>query len=264
MPTVDLKLTDKPVLVCASSSGLGKATALCFARERANVMLASKDEAKLAAAADDIRKQTGRAARFVPTDVTKPDEITRLVDETVKAFGGIYTLVTNSGGPPAGTFDAFDDAAWQSAYDLLLASTVRTVRAALPHLRASSGRILSVTSSGVKAPIENLILSNVFRAGVRSLCKTLATELAKDGVLVNVLSPGRIQTDRLVQLDGIKAQKLGKSVDEVKAAEIKNIPLGRYGAPEEFGAVAAFLGSPANTYVTGQTVLIDGGMVRAL
>lgn len=260
---MNLGLTDKSVIVCASSAGLGKATALEYAREGARVMLCSRREAELQRAAADIKAATGHAPHYAVVDVTKPADITRLIDDTVKAFGGVFALVNNSGGPPAGTFDQFDDAAWQNAYELNLLSYIRTIRAALPHLRKASGRIVNFTSSSVKSPLDNLILSNTFRTGVMGLTKTLASELGHDGILVNVLGPGRIQTDRIEQLDGMRAKKSGVSIDQIRTDTSKTIPLGRYGTPDEYAKIAVFLGSPGNTYITGQTLLVDGGMVKA-
>ena len=260
---MNLGLTDKPVIVCASSAGLGKATALEFSREGARVMLCSRRLAELQRAAAEIKAETGNEPAFTVVDVTKPDDITRLVAATVAAFGGVFALVNNSGGPPAGTFDQFDDAAWQNAFELNLLSYIRTTRAALPHLRKASGRIVNFTSSSVKSPIENLILSNTFRTGVLGLTKTLASELGRDGILVNVLGPGRIQTERIEQLDKIRATKLNSTVEQVRTDTAKSIPLGRYGTPDEYARMAVFLGSPANTYITGQTILVDGGMVKA-
>ena len=261
---MDLHLTNRPVIVCASSAGLGKATALEFAREGARVMLCSRREAELERAAADIKMATGHEPAFTVVDVTKPADITRLVDATVAAFGGIFALVNNSGGPPAGTFDAFDDAAWQNAFELNLLAYVRTIRATLPHMRqGGGGRIVNFTSSSVKSPLDNLILSNTFRTGVLGLSKTLASELGKDGILINVLGPGRIQTERIEQLDSIRATKTGVSVEQIRTDTAKTIPLGRYGRPDEYAKLAVFLASPANTYITGQTMLVDGGMVKA-
>jgi 3-oxoacyl-[acyl-carrier protein] reductase len=261
---MNLHLNDKPVIVCASSAGLGKAAALEFAREGANVMLCGRREAELQRGVAEIKTATGRDARHTVADLTKAEDIARLVEATVAAFGGVFALVNNSGGPPAGTFDLFDDAAWQKAFELNLLSYVRTIRAVLPHLRRSGGgRIVNFTSSSVKSPIENLILSNTFRTGVLGLTKTLAAELGKDGILVNVVGPGRIQTDRIEHLDQLNAQKSGQTIEQVRAAAFKTIPLGRYGEPEEMARLTVFLASPANSYLTGQTILVDGGMVRA-
>jgi 3-oxoacyl-[acyl-carrier protein] reductase len=261
---MNLQLTDKSVIVCASSAGLGRAAALEFAREGARVMLCGRREGELKQAAAAIATETGREPKFIAADLTKPADIARLVDATVAAFGGVFTLVNNSGGPPAGTFDQFDDAAWQAAFELNLLSYVRTIRAVLPHLRkGGGGRIVNYTSSSVKSPLDNLILSNTFRMGVLGLTKTLAGELGRDNILINVLGPGRIQTDRIEQLDALRAKKSGASVEQVRADTFKTIPLGRYGTPEEFAKLTVFLGSPANTYLTGQTILVDGGMVKA-
>jgi 3-oxoacyl-[acyl-carrier protein] reductase len=261
---MNLGLTDKSVIVCASSTGLGKAAALEFAREGAHVMLASRREAELAAAAAQITAATGRKVLYTVADVTLPEDITRLVDATVAAYGGVFALVNNSGGPPAGTFEQFDDAAWQKAFELNLLSYIRTIRAVVPHMRmGGGGRIVNYTSSSIKAPLENMILSNTFRTGVLGLTKTLSGELGRDGILVNVLGPGRIQTDRITHLDGIRASKTGLSLDAVKAESVKAIPLGRYGDPEEFARATVFLCSAANTYVTGQAILVDGGMSKA-
>ena len=260
---MNLGLTDKPVIVCASSAGLGKATALEFAREGAHVMLCARRQVELQRAAGEIKEATGNEPGFTIVDLTKPADINRLIEATVAAFGGIFALVNNSGGPAAGTFDHFDDAAWQSAFELNLLSYIRTTRAALPHLRKTGGRIVNFTSTSVKSPIENLILSNTFRTGVMGLTKTLAGELGSDGILVNVLGPGRIQTDRIEHLDKLRATKLNSTVEQVRTDNAKTIPIGRYGTPDEYARMAVFLASPANTYITGQTILVDGGMVKA-
>ena len=261
---MDLNLTDIPVLVCASSAGLGKAAALEFAREGANVMVCGRREAELQGVVAEIKAATGRDARYTVADLTQPEQITGVVDATVAAFGGLYTLVNNGGGPPAGPFDAFDDAAWISAFDLTLLSFIRTIRAALPHMRQrGGGRIVNFTSSSFKSPIENLILSNTFRMGVLGMTKTLAGEVGKDGILANVLGPGRIQTDRITQLDTMRATKAGKTMEDIRTETARTIPVGRYGVPDEMAKLAVFLGSPANTYITGQAMLVDGGMVKS-
>jgi len=262
---MDLGLKDKGVIVMASSSGLGKAIATEFAREQAKVMLFSPFADQLEEAQADIKAETGSAPEIFVGDITKSEDIKELVATTVEKFGGIYALVNNTGGPPAGTFDAFDDETWQKAYELTLLSYIRAIREVLPHMRkAGAGRILCSTSSSIKAVLDNLILSNTFRAGVVGLAKTLSQELGKDGILVNVIAPGRIGTARIDQLDKIRADKAGISVDQLQQNTFKTIPLGRYGDPAEYGKLSAFLCSEANTYITGQSVLVDGGLVKAI
>ena len=174
-------------------------------------------------------------------------------------------LISNAGGPPAGSFDVVSDEDWRGAFELNLMSVVRLVREALPHMRERGfGRIVNVASSSIKQPIEGLILSNTFRAGAAGLAKSLSFELAPDGILVNTLGPGRISTERSAGFDAAQAERMGVSVEEVRGGAEERIPLGRYGTPEEFARVAVFLASPANSYVTGQAILVDGGMVRAL
>jgi 3-oxoacyl-[acyl-carrier protein] reductase len=260
---MNLGLKDKSVLVMASSAGLGKATALEFAFEGANVMLFSRAEASLRDTQAEILELTGIKPAFTVGDVTNPDDIKRVVENTTEKFGPVFALVNNAGGPPAGTFDDFSDAAWQKAYELNLLSYIRTIRAVLPSMREfGAGRIVNYTSSSVKQVLENLILSNTFRMGVMGLTKTLSQELGKDNILVNVMGPGRIETARIQQLDQIRAAKDGISMEQVYQNIIKNIPLGRYGTPEEFARLAVFLCSEANTYITGQTMLVDGGMTK--
>lgn len=260
---MNLGLTAKPVIVFASSAGLGKGIALEFAREGAKVMLCSRRESELQRAADAITAATGNTPHYTVADVTRPEDITRVVEATVASFGGVFALINNSGGPPAGTFGQFDDAAWQGAFELTLLSYVRTVRAVLPHFRrGGGGRVVNLTSASVRSPIENLILSNTFRTGVVGLTKSLAGELGREGILLNVLGPGRIDTDRVAHLDGTRAAQTGLTLEQVRAEACKAIPLGRYGTPAEFAQLAVFLASPANTYVTGQTLLVDGGMTK--
>lgn len=261
---MDLGLKNKSVLVMASSAGLGKAAALEFSKEGANVMLFSPFEQELKEAQAEIKAATGLEPAITVGDITNYDDIKRVVKNTVDAFGPIFALVNNAGGPPAGTFDNFADETWQKAYELNLLSYIRTIREVLPSMReAGQGRIVNYTSSSVKQVLENLILSNTFRMGVMGLTKTLSQELGKDNILVNVMGPGRIGTARIQQLDAIRAQKSNITVEDVYNNTIKTIPLGRYGDPSEYAKLTVFLCSEANTYITGQTMLVDGGMTKA-
>jgi 3-oxoacyl-[acyl-carrier protein] reductase len=258
---MDLGLTGKVAMVAGASRGLGFAVAQALAREGAKVSIASHDEAAIRTAADAL----GSGTLATVADVRSADAIARWAQRTGDAFGGIDLLFTNSGGPPAGLALSFDDRAWQDAVDLLLFSTLRMIRAAVPSMQArGGGAILVSTSSSVKEPIPNLGLSTVIRASVSALAKTLALELAASHIRVNQIVPGRIDTDRVRQLDQINAQKQGITPEEAKAKAIGAIPMARYGETEEFGRVGAFLLSPAAAYMTGATVQVDGGLIRSV
>ncbi|CAM4412058.1 SDR family oxidoreductase [Paenibacillus typhae] len=262
---MDLGLAGKSVFVAAASKGLGLATALEFAREGAKVTIASRSQLQLEAAAQRIEAESGAEVAVVEMDVTDPEAVREAIAAAAGWAGGIDVLVTNAGGPPGGGFSDMAESDWAGGFELTLMSTVRLIREALPFLRAAGGgRIVTISSASIKQPIDGLILSNVFRAGVQALNKSLAAELAPDGILINTLAPGRISTDRLAQLDSKRAEAQGRALEEIQQASLKNIPLGRAGTPEEFGKAAVFLGSFANTYITGQALLIDGGAVRSL
>ena len=262
---MDLGLQGKAALVMAASKGLGRAVATELAREGAHVVVSSRDQDTLAQTAAEIKVETGAQVEHRAADLTRAEDVRELVSHVTDRFGGVDVLVNNTGGPPAGTFDDFDDEGWQAAFELVLLSLIRTVRGVLPSMRErGGGRIVNIASSSIKQPIENLILSNTFRAGIAGLAKSLAAELAPDGILVNTIGPGRISTARSQSMDAARAETLGVSVEEVRGQVASQIPLGRYGTPEELARVAAFLASPANSYVTGQAILVDGGMVRAL
>jgi 3-oxoacyl-[acyl-carrier protein] reductase len=198
-------------------------------------------------------------------DARDSTSILNWVAATVSRFGRVDGLVVNAGGPPAGGFDDFDDAAWQAAFDLTMMSSVRMIRAVLPQFRAQGGgSILAVTSSSVKEPIDILLLSNVMRSGVVSLLKSLSRELASEHIRVNNLVPGRILTDRVKSLDAIGAKNNGRSVAEQQAMQEEQIPWGRYGTIEEFGRAGAFLLSDAASYITGETLIVDGGAMKTV
>lgn len=261
---MDLGLTGKVVLVPASSQGLGRAVALAFAREGAKVAMCSRNGTAIEAAAEEVRRY-GSDVLAVQADLRNPGDIAGFVQTSVECFGGIDVLVTNAGGPPAGTFGQFNDDDWHTAYTLTLMSAVRLIRAALPSMRnRGGGRILLMTSSSVKQPIPNLILSNVFRSGVAALGKSLADELAGENIRVNSIVPGRIATDRLEELDRANAERLGVDIAAVRSAVMKQIPMGRYGDPDEFADAAVFLASDRAGYITGATLQVDGGMIRSL
>jgi 3-oxoacyl-[acyl-carrier protein] reductase len=262
---MDLGLKGKVALVAGASKGLGFAVAHALAADGATVSISSRDEASIADAAKRIESTTGSKVMSMAVDVRDKAAIDRWVAETASRFGGIDALMTNSGGPPAGSAVDFDDQAWQDAAELLLFSTIRMIRAAVPHMeKRGGGAILVSTSSSVKEPIQNLGLSTVLRASVSALAKTLALELAGDRIRVNQIIPGRIDTDRVKQLDEIAAKKQGIGVADAKAKSEAAIPMGRYGDAQEYGKVAAFLLSDAAAYMTGATVQVDGGLIRSV
>jgi 3-oxoacyl-[acyl-carrier protein] reductase len=261
---MDLGLKGKVAMVAGASRGLGYAVAEALAREGASVSISSSNQASI----DDAAKKLshfGGSVLATEVDVRNPDRIAAWAEKTVKNLGGVDLLMTNSGGPPAGATLSFDDAAWQNAIDLLLFSAIRMVRAAVPSMKQrGGGAILMSTSSSVKEPIANLALSNVTRAAVSALAKTLSLELAPDKIRVNQLIPGRIDTVRVRQLDEIAAKRQGITPEQAKAKSLAAIPMGRYGEIDEFGRAAAFLLSDAAAYITGATLQVDGGLVKGV
>jgi len=262
---MDLGLKNKVALVAGASKGLGFAVARALAAEGASVSISSRDENAITAAGKRIEQETGSRVLAMAVDVRQKDAIDRWIARAADTFGGIDALMTNSGGPPAGAAVSFDDQAWHDAAELLLFSTIRMVRGAVPLMQArGGGAILVSTSSSVKEPIPNLGLSTVLRASVSALAKTLALELAASKIRVNQIIPGRIDTDRLRQLDQIAATKQNISAEDAKRKSLAAIPTGRYGEIEEYGRVAAFLLSPAASYMTGATVQVDGGLIKSV
>lgn len=261
---MDLNLQGKVALVIASSQGLGKAVAAQLVQEGASVMLTSRNEDKLKSVKEELAGLEKGKVAYYAADITKPEEIKGLVRATQVAFGKIDILINNAGGPPGGTFEQLNDEEWQKAFELNLLSYIRIIREVLPDLKKEGGRIVNLASSSIKMPIPGLILSNTFRLGIVGLAKSLAEELAAYNILVNTVAPGRIATDRITYLDELKAKKTGLTREEIEEQSKKQIPLGRYGEPEEFAKVVTFLVSDASSYITGSSLLIDGGMVKSI
>ena len=261
---MDLGLKGKVAMVAGASRGLGFAVAEALAREGAMVSMSSSNLASIDDAAKRV-SSSGSTVLGTVVDVRNGDHIAAWAQKTVERFGGIDLLFTNGGGPPSGAAVSFDDAAWQNAVDLLLFSALRMVRAAVPSMRQrGGGAILMSTSASVKEPIPNLGLSTVLRASVSALSKTLALELAADKIRVNQIIPGRIDTDRVKQLDEIAGKKQGITAEQARAKSVGTIPMGRYGEAREYGRVAAFILSDAAAYMTGSTVQVDGGLIRSV
>lgn len=258
---MDLKLNGKVALVTAASKGLGKATAQQFAREGAKIAICARSELIDKAAAEiEGDDQDVLALR---ADVTRQEDIERVINATVEKFGGLDILVTNAGGPPAGTFDDIDLTAWEASVNLTLLSTVRLIKFALPHLRQSiAPAILTITSSSTKQPAQNLVLSNSIRLAVIGLTKTLSQELGSDNIRVNSILPGWTYTERVEQLITARTAKSGKTPEAEIAAVNATVPLGRMGTPEEFANVAVFLCSPAASFVNGVMLQVDGGLCQ--
>lgn len=263
---MNLELHGRSALVTAASRGLGLATAIELATEGARVMICGRDVKRL----DEARSLIGNAVPDAEiaaetADVSLPADVARLVDAAVGAFGGIDLLVTNAGGPPAGQFDALMPENWQRAVDVTLLSVVSLVRQALPHLRRSSAAsVLTITSFSAKQPVPNLLLSNVLRPAVLGLTKSLSQELGPEGIRFNSILPGYTRTERLEEIFSFRAAQAGTTPDEEAAKVVADIPLRRLGEPAEFGRVAAFLLSPAASYVNGVMLQVDGGRYQGL
>ncbi|WP_058306669.1 SDR family oxidoreductase [Gracilibacillus massiliensis] len=257
---MDLGVKGKKVLVTAASKGLGKACAKAYAKEGAQVYIASRNKQQLEEAAQEIIEESGNnQVSSIVCDLTKAEDI----KEMITRIGTIDILINNSGGPPAGKFDDFNDDDWQHAFELLLMNIIRTVRVVTPGMRAQQfGRIVNITSSSMKQALDGLLLSNTFRPAIVGLSKSLSQELASDNILINSVGPGTMETDRI--RDIFKQQASTESVEErlVKAGE--DVPIGRIGQPDEFAKAILFLGSEANTYITGQTLIVDGGAMKTL
>ncbi|MDT0351617.1 SDR family oxidoreductase [Pseudonocardia charpentierae] len=255
---MDLRLTGRRALVLGSTGGLGLAVATALAHEDARVVLCGRRGERARELAADLPGAAGLAV-----DLTR-DGVDGLVADAEAAVGPLDIVVLNSGGPPPGGAVGLSTDAVRAAVETLLLRQVELVAAVLPGMRSRGwGRILAIGSSGVQAPLPGLVLSNIGRAGLAGYLKTLASEVAADGVTVNMLLPGRFDTDRSTAIDGGRAEREGMSLEEVRDESQRSIPVGRYGDPAEFGAVAAFLCSGPASYLTGEQVRCDGGYVAS-
>ncbi len=262
---MDLGIKNKIALVTAASRGLGKAVAQELAQEGCQLAICSRGQESINRAAEHIRQSTGAEVLAVAADLTEAEPIHQFVAETMKKLGGVDILFANAGGPPPGQFVQLSDEQWMSAVNLNLMSVVRLCREVLPAMQQKHwGRILIDTSFTVKQPLENLILSNSIRAGVVGLAKTLSNEVAPDGITVNCLCPGWIQTERVDQLLNDRAKRGNMSFDDAARTITVTIPMGRIGRPDELAAAAAFLLSERASYITGVALAVDGGIIKGI
>jgi 3-oxoacyl-[acyl-carrier protein] reductase len=261
---MDLALRSRVAFVAAASKGLGRAVAEALTAEGAAVAICARGQAALDETAAAIRGRGGRV-HAVQADVVSPEALTRAIDDAARALGPIDILVTNSGGPPAGKFETLSADQWDHAARVLLTSAVTAARAVLPGMRDRRwGRILNVASIAAKQPVEGLMLSNSLRAAVLAFGRTLANEVAKDGITVNNLLPGYTRTERVVELSEHIAATEGIAVSAAYDRWEREIPMGRLGEPREFAALAVFLASERASYITGQTIAVDGGWIKSV
>ena len=263
---MDLGLKDKVVVVLSSGAGIGKGIAMETAREGAKVVITTAEafRADLEKAQADIEQETGNKPYCYYYDVLDDASIAAMIDRIAADLGGIYALVNHCPGPKAGSFEQLTEEDWADGYQKCLHSYVTSIRAALPYMKAAGeGRILNSTSSSIKDALDNLILSNTFRMGVVGMSKTMAREFGPYGILVNTIGPGRIYTDRIKYLNGIRAEKAGMTEEDYTNQDSAGFPQRRYQTPEEYGRMATFLISPANGCFSGQAVVFDGAMTTS-
>ncbi len=262
---MDLGLTGKVAFVAAASKGLGRAIAEELADEGADLAICARGEDALAETANAIRRATDRDVLALPGDVSNADAVAHLTGAAIKHFGRIDILVTNAGGPPSAKFDSMTAEMWQAAMDLTLMSVVNLTRAVLPGMKERSyGRIINVTSIAVKQPVDGLMLSNSMRSAVTGFARTLANEVAASGITVNNILPGYTRTQRLEDLSEATAVREGITREAALARWESQIPMARLGEPREFAALAAFLASERASYITGQSIAVDGGWIKGL
>lgn len=262
---MDLGLRGRVALVTAASRGLGRAIAEELSAEGASLVICARNVEQLEKARAGISARTNTPVMALQADVSNPRDVTMIIQKALDEFQRIDILVTNAGGPPAGPFESHGAEAWDAAYRLTLASVLNLCRGVLPGMKERRwGRILNVTSIAAKQPVDNLILSNSLRAAVHGFARTLANEVAPFGITVNNLLPGYTRTERVEELAAAGAKQGGTTPDAIRAKWEGQIPMGRLGEPKEFAALAAFLASDRASYITAQSVAVDGGWIRAL
>jgi 3-oxoacyl-[acyl-carrier protein] reductase len=262
---MDLGLHGRVAFVAAGSKGLGRAVAEELAAEGVSVAINARGREALESTCRSIESSTGAKILALAGDVSNPGDVEAMVNATIQEFGKIDILVTNAGGPPSGQFESLSAEAWQSAVDLTLLSVVNLTRAVLPGMKERRwGRIINISSIAAKQPVNGLMLSNSIRAAVTGFARTLATEVATYGITVNNLLPGYTRTERVEQLSAATASREGITEEEAVGRWTSEIPMRRLGEPREFGAVAAFIASERASYITAQSIAVDGGWIKSL
>jgi 3-oxoacyl-[acyl-carrier protein] reductase len=258
-------LKNKIAIVTAASQGLGKASAMALAQEGATVIICSRREKEIAEAANEIQEATGASVVPLVVDVSKLEDIRRLVLETKQQFGTVHILINNAGGPPTGSIASLTDEDWLNGHQLTLMSMVRLTREVLPMMTGQRwGRIITITSIAAKQPINELLLSSAIRPGILGLTKVLANLHAKDNVTVNTICPGNILTKRQEELSASRAKQKNMTLDEYLKETASAIPAGRLGRPEEIGNTVAFLASEQASYINGVNLLVDGSAAKGI
>ena len=262
---MDLGLKGRVAFVAAASKGLGRAVAEELAAEGANLFICARGKDALEKTRDEIARETGARVEAMPADLARPADVRAAVREAIAHFGRVEILVTNAGGPPSGSFESLTAGMWQDAVDLTLMSVVNLTAEVIPGMKERRwGRIINVTSIAVKQPVHGLMLSNSLRSAVTGFAKTLSNEVASFGITVNSMLPGYTRTERVEQLSEATAKREGITPSEAAARWESEIPMRRLGEPREFGALAAFLASDRASYITGTSIPVDGGWIKAL
>ena len=262
---MDLGIKDKIAIIGGASQGIGYGVAHQLAEEGARVVITARREPALQEAAEKIRKDTGAEVLVIPSDIRKSEDCARVAEATLKAYGRIDILVNNDGAPPIGKIEDFDDVAWQKAVEQNLFSVIRMTRHCIPHMKSGGyGRIINVTSVSTRQPIAGLGLSVATWAGVIAYAKTLSLELGPDGITVNTILPGRVDTGRLELVTRQRAAKEGKDAEKMIAELLHEVPIGRLGRPEDVAGLVALLVSPRGGFITGTAIQVDGGLQRSV